>query len=546
MWSINPCSNDLFDRDRRGLVLGLYSVRFRLSLNLSSYIHRPTSKHHLFVLDSPLDESSCRPLRILILETRGESKAKQKIGQTNIQARPASSCPTLRARATNPPRRPRCQTPQASSPAADDNNDNTDNNSADNNSPSTAGNNAPTSANNPAPTSDSNDDNASATNNEPSDSPTEAPSPSNSPSPTQANSAEETKNEPSTDESKPSPTENKPETQATQSNAQPTTEESKPSPTNDNNDDNSSEDNQPSASEVTTSEILSTIVTVTGSKGPETSIVLVTAVRTQRVTATEASASATNSDDAEAIDSSKNNGGGGGLDQKSKVAIGVAVPIAAIALLALLGLFWWKKRKTRRQAEEERRKEVEDYAYNPNADPTIPAVGMADGGYEMREDGSSGYRGWGNTTIGSTGRKASTTMSGGVNGQAYSDVTSPTRGNFSDARSGEPLMDGSHSPEGEILGAMGPSAANNRGAEVHRGPSNASSSYSAAARSDASDPMGVPYGAGGSYYDQYTQNPYSDNVPQQAVIRDNPARRNTRIESPSHYPQQSAGISQNF
>lgn len=433
--------------------------------------------------------------------------------------------------------------PEVSSPA-DDNNNNTDNNSADNNSPSTAGNNAPTSANNPAPTSDSNDDNASATNNEPSNSPTEAPSPSNSPSPTQANSAEETQNEPSTDESKPS-TENKPETQATQSNAQPTTEESKPSPTNDNNDDSSSEDNQPSASEITTSEILSTIVTVTGSKGPETSIVLVTAVRTQRVTATEASASATNSDDAEAIDSSKSNGGGG-LDQKSKVAIGVAVPIAAIALLALLGLFWWKKRKTRRQAEEERRKEVEDYAYNPNADPTIPAVGMADGGYEMREDGSSGYRGWGNTTIGSTGRKASTTMSGGVNGQAYSDVTSPTRGNFSDARSGEPLMDGSHSPEGEILGAMGPSAANNRGAEVHRGPSNASSSYSAAARSDASDPMGVPYGAGGSYYDQYTQNPYSDNVPQQAVIRDNPARRNTRIESPSHYPQQSAGISQNF
>ncbi|KAH7250575.1 hypothetical protein B0J15DRAFT_45349 [Fusarium solani] len=415
--------------------------------------------------------------------------------------------------------------PQPSSPAGDNNTDNTDNNTVDNNSPSQpAGNNSPTSAANPPATSDSNGDNASATNNEP----------------------KETKNEPSSNDSSPSPTENKPETQPTQSNAQPTTEESKPSPTNDNNDNSSSEDNQPSASEITTSEILSTIVTVTGSKGPETSIVLVTAVRTQRVTATEASASATNSNDAEAIDSSKSNGGGGGLDQKSKVAIGVAVPIAAIALLALLGLFWWKKRKTRRQAEEERRKEVEDYAYNPNADPTIPAVGMADGGYEMREDGSSGYRGWGNTTIGSTGRKASTTMSGGVNGQAYSDVTSPTRGNFSDARSGEPLMDGSHSPEGEILGAMGPSAANNRGAEVHRGPSNASSSYSAAARSDASDPMGVPYGAGGSYYDQYTQNPYSDNVPQQAVIRDNPARRNTRIESPSHYPQQSAGISQNF
>lgn len=410
----------------------------------------------------------------------------------------------------------------------------------DNNSqPASGDNNAPTSAAEPSPTSGSNNDNPS-TNNQPSDAQTESPSPSNNPSPTQSNPAQETQDQPSSENTKPSPTENKPEPQPTQSNAQPTTEESNPSPTND----NSSEENKPS--EITTPEVLSTVVTVTGSKGLETSIVLVTAVRTQRVTATEQSTSATNSDDAEAIDSSKSSGGGGGLDQKSKVAIGVAVPIAAIALLALLGLFWWKKRKTRRQAEEERRKEVEDYAYNPNADPTIPAVGMADGGYEMREDGSSGYRGWGNTTIGSTGRKASTTMSGGVNGQAYSDVTSPTRGNFSDARSGEPLMDGSHSPEGEILGAMGPSTANNRGAEVHRGPSNASSSYSAAARSDASDPMGVPYGAGGSYYDQYAQNPYSDNVQQQAVIRDNPARRNTRIESPSHYPQQSAGISQNF
>jgi hypothetical protein len=32
----------------------------------------------------------------------------------------------------------------------------------------------------------------------------------------------------------------------------------------------------------------------------------------------------------------------------------------------------------------------------------------------------------------------------------------------------------------------------------------------------------------------------------QPVIRDVQARRNTRIENPSHFPQQSAGISQNF
>jgi hypothetical protein len=231
----------------------------------------------------------------------------------------------------------------------------------------------------------------------------------------------------------------------------------------------------------------------------------------------------------------------------------VVVPIAAIAILAIAGLFFWKKRRSRMQAEEERRKEVEDYSYNPNADPTIPSVAMmSDNGYEMREDSSSGYRGWGNTVAGSTGRKASTTISGGV---PYSDATSPTYANASEARSAEPLMDSPHSGEGEILGAMGPSAANNRGGDVHRGPSNASSSYSAAGRSDGSDgPVGMAYGSGG-YYDSYSQNPYSDNPyggsrPQEApgapVIRDNPARRNTRIESPSHYPQGSVGISQNF
>jgi hypothetical protein len=223
-----------------------------------------------------------------------------------------------------------------------------------------------------------------------------------------------------------------------------------------------------------------------------------------------------------------------------------------------VGIFLWRKRKQRKDAEEQRRKEVEDYGYNPNADPTIPAV--AGTAYEMREDGSSGYRGWGSTTLaGSTGRKASTTMSGGA---AYSDPASPTRGAVSDARSGEPLMgDSPPSPEGEILGAMGPSAANNR-ADVRRGPSNASSSYSAAGQSDGSGdgPIGVAYGGNGGgggnqYYDQYgAGNPYVDNgyggppveAGGQPVIRDVTARRNTRIENPAHYPQQTAGISQNF
>jgi hypothetical protein len=229
------------------------------------------------------------------------------------------------------------------------------------------------------------------------------------------------------------------------------------------------------------------------------------------------------------------------------------VPIAAVALLLLAGIYFWRKRKQRKDAEEQRRKEVEDYGYNPNADPTIPAV-AAGTAYEMREDGSSGYRGWGSTPVaGSTGRKASTTMSGGAG--AYSDATSPTRAT-ADTRSGEPLMgDVPPSPEGEILGAMGPSAANNR-ADVRRGPSNASSSYSAAGRSDGSGdpPIGVAYGGGDQYYDQYGGgNPYTDNgypphpgPSASPVIRDVTARRNTRIENPAHYPQQTAGISQNF
>ena len=444
---------------------------------------------------------------------------------------------------TPQPAQPTAAQPSAANPSADDNNTDAANQPS---SPADDTAAAPATSN-PASAQPSNN-NSSPTQNQPSPTPSEdeqpssAPaeasddaSPSNTPPPAAETSAADPS--PSSDDPSPSTSPNR----TTQAN--PTTEAANPASTDNSNDDPSS--TQEEASQITTSEVLSTVITVTGSSGPETSIVLVTAIRTQSVAPSEASASATSTDDADAIGGSGSGNGGDGLSQKSKVAIGVAVPIAAIILLALLGLFWWKKRKTRRQAEEERRKEVEDYAYNPNADPTIPAVGMADSGYEMREDGSSGYRGWGNTTIGSTGRKASTTLSGGING-AYSDITSPTRGNMSDARSGEPLMDGSHSPEGEILGAMGPSAANNRGADVHRGPSNASSSYSAAGRSDASDPIGVPYGAGGAYYDQYNQNPYSDNGAQQAIIRDNPARRNTRIENPSHYPQQSAGISQNF
>lgn len=221
-----------------------------------------------------------------------------------------------------------------------------------------------------------------------------------------------------------------------------------------------------------------------------------------------------------------------------------------VALLVVGAIFWWRKRKQRKDSEEERRKEVEEYNYNPNADPTLPDIGGAGaaGVYEMKEDGSSGYRGWGSTTAaGSTGRNGSTTMSGGVAGVAYSDATSPTR-DHSDTRSGEPLVGpGSQGSEGEILGVMGPATTDNRG-NVHRGPSNASSSYSAAGRSDGSgeNGVGVPYGAYDQYGNPYGEPGYNPAPGAQPIIRDNPARRNTRIENPAHFPQQSAGISQNF
>ncbi|KAM0335237.1 hypothetical protein ACHAQA_000281 [Verticillium albo-atrum] len=330
---------------------------------------------------------------------------------------------------------------------------------------------------------------------------------------------------------------------------------------------------EPSTTPTTSSEPpQSTLTTVESSvvtnPGGQTSTVIRTITTTAPRPSTAVDSAAPTSTGPGTPNTGGGGGSGGGLSNGGKIAVAVVVPIVAVALIILAGLYFWRKRKAKKDAEEERRKEVEDYAYNPNADPTIPAVGGAggDGSYEMREDASSaGYRGWGSTTLaGSTGRKASTTMSGGNTGQAYSDITSPTHANVSDTRSGEHLLnEGAYGGDGEILGAMGPSAALNRTAGVQRGPSNASSSYSAAGRSDGSsavEGIGMAYSGGGNgngYYDQYgSSNPYGQEayngdgrpseLPGQPIIQDNPARRNTRIESPSHYPQQSAGISQNF
>lgn len=271
------------------------------------------------------------------------------------------------------------------------------------------------------------------------------------------------------------------------------------------------------------------------------------------------------------------------------------IPVVVVALLVIGGIFWWRRRRRQQAAAEARRKEVEDYGYNPNNDPTLPSV-ASDGGHEMAED-TSGYRGWGAAAMSS--RKMSTTLSGGhTQGQlsgtgsdaGYSHMggasPNPPYGpplSASDAHSGDPLV--GRDPRRETMssdemGALGMSAAATTGAAgVRRGPSNASSTYShAGARSDVSDldrpdmpigqaydysnpaAYGSSYGAGaplaangaygqhgpygdGSYGGGGVQDGHAGGMP---VVRDVDARRNTRIQQPGTYQQGNTGIAQNF
>ncbi len=266
------------------------------------------------------------------------------------------------------------------------------------------------------------------------------------------------------------------------------------------------------------------------------------------------------------------NSGSEGLTAGGKIAVAVVVPVAAVALIVLACLFLWRRRKQRKDAEELRRKEVEEYGYNPNNDQTLPAIGVTNSNEnpsEMREPDKAGYRGWGTT---STARKPSTTLSSnnGQIGVARSDsgsnpggyqAGSPTAG--TDVHSNDPLVGSpGHRPEtgdSETIGALGgaPVAGTRTDRDIHRGPSNASSAYSTGHRSELSAD-GIPGGASGQpYYDDGLY--YDEGIPQhgpygdgsfhtgQPVIRDVQARRNTRIENPSVFPQQgNAGIAQNF
>ena len=303
--------------------------------------------------------------------------------------------------------------------------------------------------------------------------------------------------------------------------------------------------------------------TLTNADGGTTSVRTITNVRGAGAGETEASSSS-----AAAIANGGNSGSGGsdGLSTGAMTAIAVVIPVAVVALLVGLGIFFWRKRKSKKSAEEQRRKEVEEYNYNPNGDPTLPAIGSDAGGAQMSEDHSSGYRGWG--ALASSNRKASTTLSGGHTQQLsdsgsnmYGNPSSPG-GNYSDGHSSDPIMQPNRDTmNSDDLGALGvaPAAGTGNKSGLRRGPSNASSAYSAGDHSETSDDPPPMPGPPGQAYDNSHNNgygygqhgPYGDGsygggdggMP---VVRDLNARRNTRIQPGGSYQQGNSGIAQNF
>jgi len=292
-------------------------------------------------------------------------------------------------------------------------------------------------------------------------------------------------------------------------------------------------------------------------------------VGTTEVNASSAAASSSSSAAAALGNTNGSKSSSGGLSSGGVTAIAVVVPIVIVALLVVLGLFLYRRRKSKKTAQEARRKEVEEYGYNPNDDPTLPAVGVA-GGDEMAEDSSNGYRGWGNTSV--NNRKASSTVPSGFSGttapgsEPAPPVPTSPAGNGLSEKSTAPLIDtpiassnlgyGLAGAGGAVgLGAAAASRDHNEhpaeleGSGVQRGPSNASSSYSMAGRTDDSNDHQGDYGYDRDY-SQYTPHYGGADMSQQPVVRDVNARRNapTRVEgNGGGWGQQgNSSISQNF
>ena len=271
-------------------------------------------------------------------------------------------------------------------------------------------------------------------------------------------------------------------------------------------------------------------------------------------TGTGSSESSASSSAAAALQNGNKGADHAGLTAGGKTAIAVVIPLVVIALLFIAALFLWRRRRARKNEEELRKNEMEEYGYNPNHDPTLPAVAATD---EIHED-TSGYRGWGTTPAGSMGRKTSTTVSGSGMKQysdgGYQSPGSPREG-VSDGYSGDQLMSQHHgyADGGETIAALGaaPAARQYRPTDIRRGPSNASSSYSNGDHSNGEADGHMPMNDYQDYH-AYNDNSYYQQGPYEQqygvalsgpppVIQDNPARRNTRIQQ-APYPR----IAQNF
>ncbi|KAL4972899.1 hypothetical protein BDW66DRAFT_113986 [Aspergillus desertorum] len=294
-----------------------------------------------------------------------------------------------------------------------------------------------------------------------------------------------------------------------------------------------------------------TITATETPRGTTTTTITITDTPTASATTGDRSASSTVASTS-AAPATETGDSDSGLSAGGTIAVAVVVPVVSVAILVLVGLWLWRRHKAKKVAEEERRKEVEEYGFNPNGDPTLPAV------MDGTADDNAGYRGWGTT---SAGRKASTNLSSSAGvGLAMSEASSQPGYHHTATPSDGTIQYEGHGPLGEtepygILGVAPVAAAassNQRHTDINRGPSNASSAYSAGNHSDISEESHMSANhPGGPYYDytdvQQQYGGYNDPYGGQPVIRDVQARRNTQIQNPSVFPRQgNAGIAQNF
>jgi hypothetical protein len=107
------------------------------------------------------------------------------------------------------------------------------------------------------------------------------------------------------------------------------------------------------------------------------------------------------------------------LSTGGTIAIAVVVPIAVLAILAILGFVFWRRNRDKKARLAARKGEIEDYGFDPNAPDgagaasSSAAAGLGAGALggagagvaasEMRQtpygdDDGTGYRGWGPTS----------------------------------------------------------------------------------------------------------------------------------------------------